>query len=153
MTTCNNRPVRTPAQSLNRRKHLRSPQLLLGILCVFVLMLTFSACDQYGFFDDGIHSGTGTIYDLYGYDKDGYNADGFNAEGKHRDSDTIYNPQGYDINGYNADGFNAEGNHRATGIQYNRDGYDKDGYNAAGFNAPQAITETPTRYTTHRAMT
>ncbi len=143
--TCNNRPVRTPAQSLNRRKHLRSPHLLLGILCVFVLMLTFSACDQYGFFDDGIHSGTGTIYDLYGYDKDGYNADGFNADGKHRDTNTIYNPQGYDEQGYDKNGFNADGNYR-DGTKYNRDGYDKDGYNAAGFNTEGDHRDTGTKY-------
>ncbi|MGI9256420.1 MAG: hypothetical protein ACR2PY_05745 [Salinispira sp.] len=142
-------PRRTSAHSLNRRNQFQHPHLLRGLVFIFTLILILTACDMYGFYDDGIHYITGTEYDLYGYNKDGYNAAGFNDDGNHRNG-TKYGPDGYDeqgydaegfnaagydVAGYNKDGFNAEGNHRDTNDKYNLYGYDRDGYNVAGFNA------------------
>ncbi|MGI9257153.1 MAG: hypothetical protein ACR2PY_09505, partial [Salinispira sp.] len=120
-------PRRTSAHSLNRRNQFQHPHLLRGLVFIFGVILTLTACNMYGFYDDGIHYITGTEYDLYGYDKDGYNTAGFNVDGNHQDTGTKYGPDGYDEQGYNAEGFNAAG--------YDAAGYDKDGFNAAGYDA------------------
>ncbi len=120
--------------NIKHRKH--SAQKCFGLYALtafFIAGILLTACDMWGFYDDGIHYITGTEYDLYGYDKDGYNAAGFNADGNHRNG-TKYNDDGYDKTGYNAEGFNAAGKHRDTGTEYNLYGYDKDGYNAAGYD-------------------
>ncbi len=103
----------------NARKHSAQKRFGLYMLAAFFIAgILLTACDMWGFYDDGIHYITGTEYDLYGYNKDGYDAAGYDIDG--------YNADGYDADGYNKDGYNAAG--------YDAEGYTADGYNANGYN-------------------
>lgn len=87
--------------------------------------------DKNGFNKEGIHIGTKTNYNQYGYDKYGYNKFGFNSRRIHRDTQTEYDLEGFNaygktIDGYDRNGLNKDG--------WDRDGYNKDGLNKYGFN-------------------
>ncbi len=144
--------------NIKHRKHSAQKRFGLYMLTAFFIAgILLTACDMWGFYDDGIHYITGTEYDLYGYNKDGYNAagydidgynaDGYDAEGYNKDG---YNANGYNRNGYKADGYNdagfdADGEHR-NGTKYNDGGYGEDGYNAEGFNAEGKHRDTGKQY-------
>ncbi len=87
---------------------------------------TFDEYDERGFNQAGIHSETGSRYDLSGYDVFGYDVHGFNARGVHRATGTPFGPDGFDRQGVDRDGYDRSGR--------DADGYDRDGYDPWGLD-------------------
>ena len=85
-----------------------------------------------GFYENGIHSKTGTKYNVMGIDIDGYDIFGaFHFDrGYFVDKNGAYNP----IYGHNSKGFNSERKHYLTGTEYNPEGYNVEGFDKNGIN-------------------
>ena len=78
---------------------------------------------KYGFLEDGLHRGTGLLY----------NERGFNIDGIHKDTGDKYDPDGFDIDYHDSSGFRWRFEiHRLTGTHFDPDGYDRRGYNRLG---------------------
>jgi len=95
--------------------------------------------DKYGFYKDGIHCDTKTIYNKYDFKKDKtyldttdrYNKYGFNIDKIHKDTRTQYDNNNFNIDSnhrftgdkYDNHEFNIDGIHRVTGELINRYGF------------------------------
>ena len=94
-----------------------------------------------GFYENGIHSKTGTKYSFTGKDIDGYDIDGsFHFDkGYFEDKNGLYNP----IYGHNSKGFNSLRKHYLTGTKNDPEGYNVEGFDKNGILKASGTIRSP----------